>query len=378
VSLGSGVWAASLAAACSLLGAGAPAQTTGTLGLGVSTVHYDGFLPSGAVTVSPAVEWEGPIAALGASGTYLRFESGHRSLQGAVTVRLFTPPLAQRWRGEVGVATGASQYLDFETFWHAVAMARLDLLGPERDAWIGVTAGTTSYGAAPRSVTAASTGVRWHLSDFTLHLSATRSRIGDTTFTDVRSSAYAERGSVVVDATLGARVSNGDDGTGMYGAASAAISLGERTALVLGGGRYPTDPISGSLAASYLTVALALRVGTTRRHVYRAPSARGPSAEESPSTPAVRLDVYAERGGPVRLRLHVPDAARVELAGDFTDWDPIPLTRVDRGTWEATLPIASGVHRVNVRIDGGAWIVPAGVTRLIDDFDGEVGIFAVP
>jgi hypothetical protein len=315
---------------------------------------------------------------MSASGTYLRFESGHQSLQGAVTGRLFAAPLSQRWRGEFGVATGASQYLDFGIFWHAVAMARLDLLGPARGAWIGVTAGTTSSGTAPRSVTAASAGVRWRLSELTLHLSATRSRIGDTIFTDVQSSAHAERGSVVGGATLGARVSNGDGGTGVYAEASAALSLGERTALVLGGGRYRTDPVSGSLAASYLTVALGLRLGTTRRHVYRPPSPRGPSAEESSSAPAVRLDVHAERGGPVRLQLHAPDAARVELAGDFTDWDPVLLTRVGRGTWEATLQIASGVHRVNVRIDGGEWIVPAGVTRSIDDFGSEVGIFAIP
>ncbi len=378
MSVGSRAWAASLAAGWSLLGGRAPAQTTGTLSLGVSTVHYDGFLPSGAVTIRPAVEWEGRSATVSASGTYLRFESGHRSLQGAVTGRLFTAPVSQHWRGEVGVATGASQYLDFESFWHAVAMARLDLLGPERVAWIGVTAGTTSYGAAPRAVTGVSTGVWWPLSELTLHLVATRSRIGDTIFTDVQSWAHAERGSVVADGTLCVRVSNGDGGTGVYAEASAAISLGRHTALVLGGGRYPTDPVSGGIAASYLTVALGLRLGTARPSVYRPPSPRSPSAGESSSAQAVRLDVHAERGGPVRLQLHTPDATSVELAGDFTDWDPVLLIRVGRGTWEATLQIASGVHRVNVRIDGGAWIVPAGVTRAVDDYGSEVGIFAIP
>jgi len=31
-----------------------------------------------------------------------------------------------------------------------------------------------------------------------------------------------------------------------------------------------------------------------------------------------------------------------------------------------------------VRIDGAGWIVPTGTTRVVDDFDGEVGIFAIP
>src|SRR2546422_5938312 len=33
--------------------------------------------------------------------------------------------------------------------------------------------------------------------------------------------------------------------------------------------------------------------------------------------------------------------------------------------------IASGVHRMDVRIDGAGWIVPTGTTRVVDDFDGR-------
>jgi hypothetical protein len=378
VTVGTGAWAASLAAGWSLLGACAPAQTTGTIGVGLSTVHYDGFLPSAAVAVTPAIDWALPRTDVSAGGTYLRFETGHRSLQVAVTGRLFTAPVVRGWRGELGLATGASQYLDFASFWHAVAMARLELLGLERGAWIGGAAGTTSYGAAPSSVIAASTGAWWRLPELTLRLSANHSRVGTVTYTDLQSSAHAERGSVVLDGTLGARVTNAVDGSGTYGEASAAVSLGERTALVLSGGRYPTDPLSGSVAASYLTIALGLRVGAVRRVGYRSPSWAGPTAADRTSPPAVRLEVHSAGNGVVRLLLRASDATRVELAGDFTDWEPVLLTRGEGDTWEATLEIASGVHRLNVRIDGGAWIAPVGVTRSIDDFGSEVGIFAVP
>jgi hypothetical protein len=42
------------------------------------------------------------------------------------------------------------------------------------------------------------------------------------------------------------------------------------------------------------------------------------------------------------------------------------------------LRIPSGVHRVNVRVDGGRWTAPAGTTRVTDEFGSEVGMVAVP
>src|SRR5207249_11246912 len=93
---------------------------------------------------------------------------------------------------------------------------------------------------------------------------------------------------------------------------------------------------------------------------------------------AAGLQVLAVRGGPVRIVVHVADATRVELAGDFTDWEPLALTSTGPGEWEAVIPIVSGVHRINVRIDGTAWIVPAGTTRAPDDYGSGVGIFVVP
>ena len=85
-----------------------------------------------------------------------------------------------------------------------------------------------------------------------------------------------------------------------------------------------------------------------------------------------------DRSRPVRLVVHVADAIRVEVAGDFTDWQPLALSRAGGGIWEVVLPITSGVHRIDVRIDGAAWIVPAGATRAPDDYGGDVGIFVVP
>jgi hypothetical protein len=68
----------------------------------------------------------------------------------------------------------------------------------------------------------------------------------------------------------------------------------------------------------------------------------------------------------------------VEIAGDFTDWQPMSLAPARQGGWEIVLRIPPGVHQINVRIDGGPWMVPGGTTRLVGDYDDEVGSFVVP
>src|SRR5438046_5541568 len=138
------VWTASLAAATSVFGVRASAaQTTATVDVGVSTVRYDGFLASAAGSLTPALTWERPGAVVTARGTYLRFQSGRRSLQGLIAASLFTPPslLPHRWRGELSLSAGGSDYADFASFWHATGEARLHYLGADRGAWIGGTGG---------------------------------------------------------------------------------------------------------------------------------------------------------------------------------------------------------------------------------------------
>jgi 1,4-alpha-glucan branching enzyme len=82
----------------------------------------------------------------------------------------------------------------------------------------------------------------------------------------------------------------------------------------------------------------------------------------------------------VRLTLYAPGAVAVEISGDFTDWRPVPLSRdpAKEGAWEGTFRIPRGIHRINVRRDGGRWMAPAGTTRSADDYDGEVGVFLLP
>ena len=63
---------------------------------------------------------------------------------------------------------------------------------------------------------------------------------------------------------------------------------------------------------------------------------------------------------------------------DFTDWTPMPLAPGGAADeWCMAVVIGPGVHRVNVRVDEGAWAVPEGLTAASDDFGGSAGIFVV-
>lgn len=376
-------WAPLLAAAWSFAAAPACiAQTTGTVDVGLSTVRYDGFLASGAASVTPAVRWDRPGAGLTARGSYLRFESGHRSLQGLVAASLFTPPelLPRGWRGEFAVSGGGSSYADFASFWHATGEARMHLVAPGRGAWVGASAGRTSYGSAPRPVAVAAIGGWARRGWLVLTASASRSFIGDTVFSDVVSTAEARAGAWELTGSLGARLSSRGGGRGVYGEGGATLTLSERMALFLSGGRYPTDPLNGSVAGRYLTAGVRLRNATFRRAARRdpVPAGRPPAAADGDPSSGPQLEIQSSEAG-TRLRFHAPPATRsVELAADFTDWHPIALERTAEGVWQVVLRVASGMHRLNVRVDGGSWLAPAGTTRAADEFGGEVAIVAVP
>ena len=367
----------------SFLGVRAPAaQTTGTIDVGASTVRYDGFLPSAAGSLTPALTWERPGAVVTARGTYLRFESGRRSLQGLVAASFFTPPslLPHRWRGELSISAGGSSYAHFASFWHATGEARLHFIEGGRGAWIGGTGGRTSYGQAARPVAVVGAGVWMRRSGVTVAASATRSIVGDTAYSDIGSTAHASRGRFELDGMLAARVSSHGAGHGVYGEASATFTLGERVALFASGGRYPTDPVSGSVAGRYVSAGLRLRTALLRPRDRSGPGlpSRSLASGDGGGGFTAQLEVQPTPEGSARVVVRAPAAATVEVAGDFTDWQPVALRRTGADVWETVLHIPRGVHRVNLRIDGGTWTAPAGAAHAEDEFGGEVGIVTVP
>jgi hypothetical protein len=373
-------WTAPLAV-CSVVATRAlAAQVVGTVDLGVSTVRYDDFLPSGAASVSPAFVLERPRSTLTARGTYLVYESGNRTVQGSLAGSAFLPS-AGAWRGEIWASAGGSRYAHFASFSHALGGARVHLLRGRTSAWLDASAGRTSYGHAPRPVAALAAGLWIRRFGAILTLSASHSRVGDTAYTDIGTLARGRRGRLEFEGAIAARLWSRGGGRGVFGEASTVLKLSERAGVVVAGGRYPTDPVRGSISGRYLTAGVRLRTLLPNRTPAQPPpvSVYATSASNGASAPGVALlEIGPTMDGPFRFVVHAPNARSVEIAGDFTDWQPVALVRGGPARWQTTLAIPRGVHWINVRLDRGSWIVPAGVTSATDDYGSEVGIFVVP
>lgn len=102
-----------------------------------------------------------------------------------------------------------------------------------------------------------------------------------------------------------------------------------------------------------------------------------------PMAPAPRFDrmsdgfaVERASGGGVRLVLAV-EAQTVEVSCDATGWLAVRALPAGPDLWEVILPLPPGLHRIAMRVDGGAWRSPPGLPKALDDFGGEVGLLVV-
>jgi hypothetical protein len=77
------------------------------------------------------------------------------------------------------------------------------------------------------------------------------------------------------------------------------------------------------------------------------------------------------------VRVHLRDVSSAEIAGDFTDWKPVSLERQHAGWWYQVLSVSPGIHRVQLRLDGGAWQSPPGLPRADDGPGGPSGTLVV-
>lgn len=356
------------------------AQVAATVDVGFTDVRYDGFLPSSAASVSPMFQLQQPRLLLTARGTALRFESGRHSLQASVAGSVFPAPMG-RFRAELTANAGASRYAEFTSFSHLLAGPRLHLAGDRQGVWVGATLGTTSFGSARRSVAAIATGAWAQRLGAIWLVNATTTHVGDTSYLDLEGASHYERGRLTLDGSLGWRSRGRGGGHGVYGEASGALALGPWFSIVLSGGRYPTDPTRGSVSGRYLGVSLRVRP-LPRRTALTMPARQIAFASHGSADPDNSVTTSVELGhckcaGRVLL-IHAAGASRVEVSGDFTDWDPVVLEPRGSGSWLVAAPLAPGTYRFNVRLDGGEWMVPAGVTRLKDEFGGDVGVLVVP
>jgi hypothetical protein len=321
-----------------------------------------------------------------ASGAATRISDG-RSTGIALGSASYTVPI-RRLRlegGATGTILGTSD-LRPSSSW--LGFGRAHVLGRGWGAWLGAGGGSvhleqTTFGVGtgelgawirrgPQQLTLNATTVGTSTVSTTVFGDETVLRVRDPVrYTDVSLSGHGSWKRFELDAIAVSRhVAKGDLAAAPTATVAAAWWATPNVAIVAALGRQLSDPMRGTVRARYATLALRL---SAERHGPVAPTRTPPPV---PIGQASLVTVPAEPGSVV-VRVIAPGAARVELMGDLTGWEPRPLEQRGRG-WELRLTTNPGAHHVVVRLDGGSWIVPANLTRLSDDLGGSVGLIVIP
>ncbi len=339
-----------------------------------ASVHYDGFLRSGVVLLTPMARIDRPRFSITGRGTFSFFESGNRAADVVLAGSAYTPAW-ERWQGELTADAGVSRYLNNRTGYGGIG-ARLHHSGPRAGFWLG-TSGTSVTGGTGAIRSFRGDGGAWlRHGTFAASISAIGTTIRDIDYLDGGLHMRWSRELLELSATAGARTGDETGGARAWGDVTATAWITRNIAIVAGHGAYPADITQLSPGGRY--TALSIRLAT------RPPALRDALARSVryPTSPLVRpvvatFDVRPNGDGTVRLRVRAPGAAEVDIAGDFTDWEAVSLVRGRGDSWEIVLPLARGTHRVNIRVNGGEWGVPPGIGAAPDDFGGVVGLLVI-
>ena len=137
-----------------------------------------------------------------------------------------------------------------------------------------------------------------------------------------------------------------------------------RTRLEAGVRQEPMDPLYLSTPRRTWSVQLSRAFGRVP-----APGPRGP---QPPSVlPAVANGVAVFR----LPRGEYPQAPA--LVGDFSRWQPVPMTASGEW-WTASVSLPTGVHHYVFRTAAGALVVPPGARTVDDGFGGTSAVLVVP
>lgn len=361
-----------------LAAAPAVAQTVGSLDAGLTRVGYSGVPGITAYSVSPALQLFRPNASLLASGVFSEFGGGGWSAQGSASGSLFVPS-GSRFQVELGTALAGTIPDSGSGTADLLGLARFHLADARHGLWAGGSLGRAYDGVSWRTAAGLEAAGWARLGNATVVASTSPTWIGDSLrFLDNEATLRWVRGPVELGAYGGFRTwfePAGATATA-WGGATAAYWLTNNLALVVAGGSYPADFSQGLPSGSYIT--FTMRVATRRPPTPSKLEAREYRLLQPLARPVVPDFLVTTVKGDSRLvRVRAPSAESVEIMGDFNDWRPRRLTKGTGGDWTVVIPISKGTHRMNLRVNGGDWGVPPGVTALNDDFGGVVGVLVV-
>ena len=371
----------------------AAGQLSGTLDLGAGTYRPDRSIPGGIASIVPALRYQRGLVEVNALGVYSDAPAGRWNFEGGTEALVRTPSLGFLQLEATGKAEWTTHYrVQGTTTFTGGLRAHLTSRSGAR-AWVGRTFGSASSLGARRplrrtevggSATLGAVQLQFTLANTTVDRSfmlgpadprapmtdslgsypgpAGQRQVDRLALTDAVLSGSWRFRSVEFDASLGRRFSRLTPESTIWGL-SASRDVSPTLALVAAAGRAGSDPVTSVPGARYFAVGLRLKVAAPTV----APMPRRTASDESAPF-RIGPPVAAGR----EIVIQAPGAGVVELAGDFTDWKPVALRPWGESSWRTLLPVPPGLHRLAIRVDGGAWRAPPGTRAVQSEFGGEV------
>ena len=381
-----GIVATAAAAVCLSPAAAAAQRVVPVLDVGASSVRYADSVTIAATVLNPSLRIESNASTITASGMYSQSASGAWTTQGVVSASAFIP-LAARLHAELVGSAGGSGHQDATRTGELLGVARAHVLGAAHGAWIGAGAGRTLDGSTWHELALAELGA-WVTTGSSMYVATLApTSVGDAAgtslrYTDVSAAARWVDARSEVTASVGARAGRGlqvpGGGGSAWGNLSGAFWLTGTLAVTAGAGSYPIDYAQGYPGGRFASLGLRVAQPPSSRVARGAGERSTAVVQQAAAAPVLELAVGpAAYRGYRTLAVRAGAAASVELVADFTGWQPVQLTRRSDGRWTATLAVPAGMHEVAVRVDGGAWLAPPGLTTIRDELGGVLALLLV-
>ena len=145
------------------------------------------------------------------------------------------------------------------------------------------------------------------------------------------------------------------------------LQLTDRVALTASAGRQLADPLRGLPQADIVTASFRVSLGPRLLPVMQRSAIARAEVERAPGG-----------GGELVVRVFSIESQLVEVAGDFSGWQPAPAWSATGATGWRACGFPAGKYRVGVRVNRGDWRAPRNLARVRDDFGGESGMIVIP
>ena len=331
-------------------------------------IRYDTLGALTAPSVSGLAEWQRPTFLGRLAGGLTGFEEAGWSSQLRADLAGWVSPTrsVSSLRLELAGTGAYTRHSDGFDSWLTKADARAHLVGRGLGAWGGVGLAAARSSFDPEALTGwiPTAGAWAELGSVRATLSYLHTLLGGEQYPEADLVVTASRGPLDLTAYAGLRRSTSESSVfdDEWGGVTAAIWLHDHAAVLVSGGRYSSSVLQGLPGGDFFSVGIRL---TPRRSRPIPPRVRAP----------IVFTVERVRSGGLTLR--VPDASRVEIAGDWNGWQLEPLEPAGGGEWIVPGSLEPGVYQFNLRVDGERWIVPEGVPQLEGSYGDRVGLLVI-